>query len=132
MARSPGHRKWPDHKVEEQHLKERMQVEAVGRVLADSAHVIRVVEDEQPDRLYFPRAAIDMSRLEASGTTTKCPFKGTARYYSVNIADQHLDDAAWSYEEPYEEHAALRGRIAFHDDKRRELKIKPVIPAPPG
>jgi uncharacterized protein (DUF427 family) len=127
MGKSPGHRKWPDHKVEEQRLRERMQVEAAGRVIAESTDVIRVREDEQPDRYYFPRGDIDMSLLERTDSTSECPFKGTAHYYSVNVADKHLDGAAWTYEEPYEEHAALKDRVAFYDGKVREIDVKPVI-----
>lgn len=127
MARSPGHRKWPDHRVEEQRLKERMRVEAAGRTVADSSDVIRVREDRHPDRYYFPRSDIDMSRLQRTDSTTECPFKGTAHYYSVNVADNHLEDAAWTYEEPYEEHSALKDRVAFYQDKVREIDVKPVI-----
>lgn len=127
MARSPGHRKWPDHRVEEQRLKERMRVEAAGRGIAESSDVIRVREDRHPDRYYFPRSDIDMSRLQRTDSTTECPFKGTAHYYSVEIADKHLEDAAWTYEEPYEEHSALKDRVAFYHDKVREIDVKPVI-----
>ncbi|HET6630492.1 MAG TPA: DUF427 domain-containing protein [Woeseiaceae bacterium] len=127
MGKSPGHRKWPDHKVDEQRLGERMRVEAAGRTVAESADVIRVREDGQPDRYYFPREDINMSLLERTDSSSECPFKGTAHYYSVDVADRHLDDAAWTYEEPYEEHAALQGRVAFYDDKVREIDVKPVI-----
>lgn len=127
MGKSPGHRKWPEHKVEERRLQERMQVEAAGRVIAESADVIRVKEDEQPDRYYFPRDDINMSLLERTDSTSECPFKGTAHYFSVNVSDKHLDDAAWTYEEPYEEHAALKDRVAFYDDKVREIDVKPRI-----
>ena len=127
MARSPGHRKWPDHKVEEQRLKERMRVEAAGRTVAESTDVIRVREDEHPDRYYFPRSDVDMSLMDRSGKTSECPFKGHADYYSLDIADMRLENAAWTYEDPYEEHAALRNRLAFHDDTVREIDIKPVI-----
>lgn len=127
MGKSPGHRKWPDHKVQEEHLRERMQVEAAGRVIADSADVIRVREDENPDRYYFPRSDVNMSLMERTDTTTECPFKGTAHYYSLNIADQQLEDAAWTYEEPYEEHAALEGRMAFHDERAHGIDVKPRI-----
>lgn len=127
MGKSPGHRKWPDHKVEEQRLKERMRVEVAGRTIAESTDVIRVKEDEHPDRYYFPRSDIDMALLKRTDSTSECPFKGKAHYYSVDIADKHLEDAAWTYEETYEEHAALTDRIAFYDDKVREIDIKPVI-----
>lgn len=126
MEKSPGHRKYPDHKVEEQRLRDRMQVEVDGRVIADSRDVILVKEDEYPDRYYFPRTDISMDLMERSTSTTECPFKGEAHYYSVNVGDSHLDDAAWTYEDPYEEHRALKDRVAFYDDKIRELEVRPI------
>lgn len=125
MGKSPGHRKMPDHKVEEQRLQKRMQVEVDGRVIADSSDVILVREDRHPDRYYFPRSDISMDLMERTSSTSKCPFKGEANYYSLNIGDHHLDDAAWTYEDPYEEHAALKDRVAFYDDKIREIEVRP-------
>lgn len=35
-----------------------------------------------------------------------------------------VEDAAWSYEDPYDEHAALKDRIAFYTEKVPELSIR--------
>jgi uncharacterized protein (DUF427 family) len=125
MSKSPGHRKWPEHEVQEEHLGQRMQVRANGQIVANSDDVIKVEEDEHPARYYFPRADVRMNSLERSETTTECPFKGKARYFSLIVGDKKLGDAAWSYEEPYEEHLALKDRLAFHDDKMTEIEIGP-------
>jgi uncharacterized protein (DUF427 family) len=125
MSKSPGHRKWPEHEVQEEHLGQRMQVRANGQIVANSDDVIKVEEDEHPARYYFPRADVRMNSVERSETTTECPFKGKARYFSLIVGDKKLGDAAWSYEEPYEEHLALKDRLAFHDDKMTEIEIGP-------
>lgn len=125
MAKSPGHRKWPDHKVEEQQLQRRMQVVVDGRVIADSSDVILLQEDDHPDRYYFPRRDVRMELMKRSTSTAKCPFKGEASYYTLNVGDRRVTDAAWTYEDPYEEHAALEDRLAFHDEKS-EIELRPA------
>lgn len=124
-GKSPGHRQWPDHKVAERRLEDRVQVWAAGRLIADSSDVIRVDEDDHPARYYFPRSDVRMGELERSQTTTQCPFKGTARYFHVKLdGGGKLRDAAWTYKAPYDEHGALKGRLAFYDDRIPEIHIE--------
>ena len=123
MGKSPGHQKWPDHRVAEQRVTERARAQIGQEPIADSKNVIRVDEDKSPPRYYFPRADIRMEKLQPTSTTTECPFKGTARYFSIQVGERTLQDAAWSYEDPYQEHAALKDRIAFYDDKLPEIKV---------
>lgn len=66
MSKSPGHRKWPEHKVQEQQLDDKMQVELDGEILVQSDDVIKVEEDENSDRYYVPRSDIRMDALEPS------------------------------------------------------------------
>ena len=117
MSKSPGHRKWPDHKVQEKALSPRMKVDVSGELVAESSNVVRVDEDGYPARYYFPRADVRMEKLERSNTTTECPFKGTAHYFSLNAGGRKFEDAVWTYEDPYEEHLGLKDRLAFYDDR---------------
>jgi len=125
MSKSPGHQKWPDHQVREEPLRQPMEVEVEGVVVASSADVIKVVENKSPVRYYFPRTDVRTDKLKRSQTTTECPFKGTASYYSLNVGERQLDDAIWSYEDPYDEHQALKGRMAFYDDRLPEIHVRP-------
>lgn len=125
MSRSPGHRKWPDHEVREEGVDGPVRAEVEHEVVADSEDVIRVVEDGAPVRHYFPRADVRMELLEPSSKVTECPFKGTARHFTLNVGGRTLRDAAWSYQEPYDEHAALKDRIAFYDHERPEIVLGP-------
>lgn len=116
MSQSPGHQKWPDYKVEEKHLDERIQVAAGDEVIAESESAVEVDEDNHPPRFYIPRDDVHMEHLEPSNTRTKCPFKGEASYFNLTVNGRIIQDAAWTYDNPYEEHSALKGLIAFHDD----------------
>ena len=123
--KSPGHQKWPDHKVMEKQMTDKVEVEIGGQIIAASNDVIDVEEDGSPMRLYFPRNAVAMDKLEPSSTTTQCPFKGTARYFNLKLDGKTLPDAVWSYEEPFEEHLSLKGRLAFYDDKYKDIHVRP-------
>lgn len=121
---SPGHRKWPDHQVRERRVGQRVQVAIEGEVVADSDDVIEVDEDGHPKRWYFPREDVRMDTLERSATATQCPFKGSAAYFHVTSGGKRFDDAAWSYETPYDEHQALRGRIAFYEEQLPTIEAR--------
>ena len=127
MSKSPGHQKWPEHKVLERPVGERVTVEVDGQIVADSRGVIRVEEDGSPARFYFPRSDVRMYKLARTTTTSECPFKGKANYFSLAMSSGgggKLDDAVWTYEEPFDEHLALKDRLAFYDDKYRNIHVR--------
>ena len=87
-----------------------MAVEAIWKdqVIAHSDDTV-VVEGNH----YFPREDVDPTVLEKSTTTSECPWKGTAHYYSLFVSGQENRDAAWFYPEPKAAAAQIRDRIAF-------------------
>lgn len=124
MGKSPGHQKWPEHKVQDTETDQHFTVEIGGQQVADSRHVVRVEEDQHPTRYYFPRSDVRMEMLEKTSDTTQCPFKGTASYFNINLGGRKFEDAVWSYEDPYDEHRDLQDRLAFYDDKLPEIHVR--------
>ncbi len=77
-------------------------------VLAQSADTV-VVEGNH----YFPIASITDGVLVASDHTSVCPWKGTAKYYSIEVAGERNADAAFEYPEPKDAAAEIKDRVAF-------------------
>ena len=79
-----------------------------GAVIAESDDTV-VVEGNH----YFPPVAVDRSFLVESDTSTHCPWKGDARYYSVVVEGEANADAAWYYPEPFDAAGEIRDHVAF-------------------
>jgi uncharacterized protein (DUF427 family) len=79
-----------------------------GTVIAESNDIV-VVEGNP----YFPLESVTMSLLEPSITTTVCPWKGTASYWSLRVDGKANADAVWTYRDPKPAAANIRGRVAF-------------------
>jgi uncharacterized protein (DUF427 family) len=92
-------------------------VRAGGAVLGESANALEVSEGDYPAVVYFPRADLGMAFLEKTDSSTKCPYKGVATYYTVSSAAGDIPDAAWSYETPLEGVAEIKDHIAFYPDR---------------
>jgi len=84
-------------------------------VIAESEDTVMVEGNH-----YFPTAAVRPEVLVKSDHTTVCRWKGTASYYTVQVAGDRSADAAWYYPEPKEEASQIRDHIAFWKDVRVE------------
>jgi uncharacterized protein (DUF427 family) len=78
------------------------------KIIAESDDTV-VVEGNH----YFHLNAVNKTLLKESNTTSVCPWKGTANYYSLDVDGQTNEDAAWFYIEPKEAAAEIRGHVAF-------------------
>jgi len=79
-----------------------------GLLIASSDDTV-VVEGNH----YFPFKDVNAEVLRQSDTTSVCPWKGTAHYYSLSVDGAENHDAAWYYPEPKREAQQIQGRVAF-------------------
>ena len=79
-----------------------------GEVIAESADTV-VVENNH----YFPLSSVKDGVLSETATTSVCPWKGTASYYSVTAGGKTNTDAAWYYPTPKDAAAEIKDRVAF-------------------
>jgi len=94
-----------------------VRVVAGGSTIADSTAALTLQEASYPPVQYVPLTDVDPAALARTGTTTYCPYKGDASYYSLSTPEGTLDDAAWFYAEPYDAVAEIAGFVAFYPGK---------------
>ncbi|MGL5859429.1 MAG: DUF427 domain-containing protein [Angustibacter sp.] len=82
-----------------------------GITIADSDDTV-VVEGN----LYFPRASLRDDVLRDSATTTTCPWKGEASYYTLEHDGERSEDAVWYYPQPLDAARQITNRVAFWKD----------------
>ena len=89
------------HRITTRPSSRHVRVEHDGHVLAETTDAVELDETGLPTRYYLPREDVRMELLEASDTTSHCPFKGDATYFSAPGAR----DSFWVYETPDKEAA---------------------------
>ncbi len=88
-----------------------------GEVVADSAHPTLLFETGLPTRYYLPHTHVAMEKLTATDSSSGCPYKGFARYWSVTTATASHEDLAWSYPTPLPESLGVAGLVCFYNEK---------------
>ena len=107
----------PDHPITIEAHPGRVVVSAGDHVVADSTNALGLAEAGYPEVLYVPLTDLDASVLHDSETTSWCPYKGTASYYSIDTGDGVIEDAIWYYPEAHEAVGQISGHAAFYPDK---------------
>ncbi len=85
-----------------------MQATWNGVTVAESDDTV-IVEGNH----YFPVASVREELLRPSDTTSVCPWKGTASYYSLDVDGQLNPDAVWYYPTPKDAAKEITDRVAF-------------------
>jgi uncharacterized protein (DUF427 family) len=86
------------HRITTRPSTRHVRVALDGQTLAESDRAVELDETGLPTRYYLPREDVRTELLTPSETTSHCPFKGDATYFSAPGAA----DAFWVYESPSE------------------------------
>jgi adenylate cyclase len=95
----------------------RVRVEFNGAWIADSRRALVLHETRQPPAYYFPREDVRVDLLEKTEHVTHCPFRGNASYWTIRAAGRVAENAAWSYDDPYEDGRPIREYISFYPER---------------
>ena len=123
MADNPVLQPGPDHPITITPNPEHVVVRVAGKVVADTRRALTLQEAAYPAVQYIPIEDVDHSLLQASDTTTSCPYKGDATYYSIPDGGQTSVDAIWVYTDPHEAVAEIRNHVAFYPDRVDAIEV---------
>ena len=91
------------------------------RLIGESDNALTLQEASYPPVLYVPVEDLDESLLSTTDTSTYCPYKGDASYYTITTDDLTVDDAGWYYPQPYDAVAPIANHVAFYPDRATVL-----------
>ena len=106
-----------------------VEVRVDGETVASSRQPRILFETSLPPRYYLPLSDVRLDRLRPSATTTSCPYKGTATYWSIG---DH-EDIVWIYRTTLPESQKVTGMACFYNEKvdlliDGELQARPESP----
>ncbi len=122
------HPRDPYHRIDILGSDRHVRVLLDGKVLAESRRAVALFESNLPPRWYLPAQDVAVE-LQPSATVTRCPYKGTAAYYSA----AGRDDLVWYYADPLPEVGRIKGLLCFFNEKvdielDGELQERPETP----
>jgi uncharacterized protein (DUF427 family) len=121
-VRVPG----PDHPITISASPAHVIVKVAGRVVADTRAALELREASYPTVQYIPREDVNMALLQRTEHATYCPYKGDCAYYSIPAGGEKAFNAAWTYEAPYPDVAAIRDHIAFYPARVDAIEVLSV------
>jgi len=128
------HPRDPYHRVDVVNSSRHVKVMVGGEVVAESHRPRLLFETGLPTRYYIPKLDVRLDLLTATNTSTRCPYKGKAAYWSVTVNGKEFTDIVWGYPAPIPECPKIENLLCFYDEKvdavyvDGELQPKPVTP----
>lgn len=114
---APGFKRNPAHTITVKPFDGTVTVSFGGTVIAASGRAQLLQEASYAPVLYVPFADIRFEALTPSDTSTHCPFKGDASYWSADIGGETRKDVMWAYQAPYDEMLVIKDHGAFYPDR---------------
>lgn len=115
--RRSGFENHPGYEVRFEVCAKRIRVLYGGVTVADSVAARLLHETRHTPVYYFPRADVRMDLMARTDHESFCPFKGDASYWTLATGGRVVENAVWSYEDPFPETAGIKDYVAFYWDR---------------
>ncbi|WP_354697682.1 hypothetical protein DSM112329_03319 [Paraconexibacter sp. AEG42_29] len=108
----------PAHRIAFMPFGRRLRLQLGDVTVLDTADAMLLHETGIRPRLYVPLADVTAAaELQATDTTSFCPFKGDASYRTVRAGGRESADALWTYEAPVESAPWLAGYAGVYEER---------------
>ena len=128
------HPRDPYHRVDVLNSSRHVKVVLGGEVVAETDRPRLLLETNLPTRYYIPKLDVRMELLTPTDLHTRCPYKGEASYWTVQVNGQEFKNIVWSYPSPIPEIPKIENLLCFYNEKvdaiyvDDELQPKPKSP----
>ncbi len=110
------HARDPYHRVDALRSSRHVQIVLGGEIVADTTNPTLLFETGLPTRYYIPEGDVRRELLTPTDTTSVCPYKGTASYWSLTVGNHTVTDVVWSYPQPIAQCPTIAGLLCFFDE----------------
>lgn len=102
-----------------------------GVTIAETHRPRLLIETGLPMRYYIPEQDVRMELMEPTETTSRCPYKGQASYWSVRIGEKVFKNIVWSYRDPLPACLPITGFLCFFNERVDALYVDDeLLPVP--
>lgn len=113
----------PYHRVDAVWSERHVRILLDGEVIAETRRPCLLFETGSPTRYYLSRDDVRTELLTPSRTSTACPYKGLASYWSATVGGRTVEDVVWSYEAPPPEQPKIAGLLCFWPERVDAIEV---------
>ena len=119
-----GHPRDPHHRIDVRASSRAVSVRFAGETIAETRRGQFLFETGMPPRYYIPPEDVRIDLLVPTHTTSICPYKGTASYWSIEVGGRLAQDAVWAYTDPLPDAPPVGRLFCFYPEKVDNLDVE--------
>jgi uncharacterized protein (DUF427 family) len=111
------HPRDPYHRVDVMQSSRNIRVVIDGETVAETNQPRLLFETGIRTRYYIPKVDVRMELLTPTATSTSCPYKGNAVYWTAHVNGKDYSDIVWSYPFTTPECPKIQNLLSFYNEK---------------